>query len=55
MVNVGQYLVDAGGQTRDMPLALASEPARSLAGQPPPPHPDTAGQDFADQGGAVAA
>lgn len=53
MVNVGQYLADAGGATRDMPLALTTDPARSLADPPPPP--DTAGQDFGDQGGAQAA
>lgn len=59
MVNVGQYLADAGGQTRDMPLAIAAgapspldAPGRSLEDPPPP---DTAGQDFGDQGGAQAA
>lgn len=53
MVNVGQYLADAGGTTRDLPLALRGEPVRSLADAPPPP--DTAGQEFGDQGGAQAA
>jgi hypothetical protein len=53
MVNVAQYLADAGGATRDLPLVLNPEPARSLADPPPPP--DTAGQDFGDQGGAQAA
>jgi hypothetical protein len=53
MVNVGQYLVDAGGQTRDLPLALSRESAQTLADEQP--RPDTAGQDFADQGGANAA
>jgi hypothetical protein len=49
MVNVGQYLADAGGATRDMPLALSG--GRALADEGP----DTAGQDFEDQGGANAA
>lgn len=54
MVNVGQYLADAGGETRDLPLALRTDPAgRTLADQPPPP--DTAGQEFGDQGGAQSA
>lgn len=52
MVNVGQYLADAGGITRDAPLELRAEPARSLADAP---RPDTAGAAFADQGGASAA
>lgn len=53
MVNVGQYLADAGGQTRDMPLSLAQVPGTTLADETPPP--DTAGQEFGDQGGAQAA
>ena len=54
MVNVGQYLADAGGETRDLPLVLSAEPAsRTLADQPP--RPDTAGQEFGDQGGAQSA
>ena len=54
MVNVAQYLADAGGATRDMPLAIApvAGPVRTLADQPPL---DTAGQEFGDQGGAQAA
>ena len=52
LVNVAQYLVDAGGTTRDMPLALSAEPVRALD---EPRRPDTAGQDFGDQGGAQAA
>ncbi|WP_028644140.1 hypothetical protein [Nocardioides sp. URHA0020] len=52
LVNVGQYLADAGGTTRDLPLALSAEPVRALDD---PPRPDTAGQDFGDQGGAQAA
>jgi hypothetical protein len=50
MVNVGQYLADAGGETRDLPMALTAQPARALDDGP-----DTAGQDFGDQGGANAA
>ncbi len=50
MVNVGQFLADAGGTTRDMPLALLAEPARALDDPP-----DTAGQEFGQQGGAQAA
>ena len=53
LVNVGQYLADAGGTTRDMPLALLAEPGARALDEPPPP--DTAGQDFGDQGGAQAA
>jgi len=45
MVNIGQYLVDAGGDTHDAPVAL------TLADPPA----DTAGGDFAQQGGAVGA
>jgi hypothetical protein len=53
MVNVGQYLADAGGITRDVPLALQPVvPAGALAEEAPP---DTAGADFDAQGGAVAA
>lgn len=57
MVNVGQYLADAGGATYGLPLAAAisqdasAAPARGLADQPV----DTAGQKLGDQGGAVAA
>lgn len=51
LVNVGQYLADAGGTTRDMPLALLAEPARALDEQPL----DTAGEEFRRQGGAQAA
>jgi len=47
MVNIGQFLVDAGGETHDLPVEMA------LATTPPPP--DTAGEQFKDQGGAVAA
>ena len=53
MVNVGQFLADAGGVTRDVPMALTSQPAYSLADPPPPV--DTAGQKFKEQGGAQAA
>jgi hypothetical protein len=53
MVNVGQFLADAGGVTRDVPMALTAQPAYSLADPPPPV--DTAGQKFKDQGGAQAA
>lgn len=53
MVNVGQFLADAGGQTRDVPMALRTAPAYTLADPPPPV--DTAGQKFKDQGGAQAA
>ncbi len=52
MVNVGQFLADAGGLTRDVPMELSATDARSLADQPPV---DTAGQKFKDQGGAQAA
>ena len=60
MVNVGQYLADAGGATYGLPLAAAisqdaasevGAPVRGLADQPV----DTAGEKFGDQGGAVAA
>jgi len=59
MVNVGQYLADAGGATYGAPLAAVISQdagskhgahARSLADGP-----DTAGQKFQDQGGANAA
>lgn len=53
MVNVGQFLADAGGQTRDVPMALTAAPGHALADPPPPV--DTAGQKFKDQGGAQAA
>lgn len=53
MVNVGQFLADAGGATRDVPMALTAQPAYSLADAPPPV--DTAGQKFKEQGGAQAA
>jgi hypothetical protein len=57
MVNVGQYLADAGGATYGLPLAAAisqdasAAPIRGLADQPV----DTAGEKFGAQGGAVAA
>lgn len=53
MVNVGQFLADAGGLTRDVPMALTAQPAYSLADPKPPV--DTAGQKFDEQGGAQAA
>ena len=62
LVTVSRYMVDAGGETRDVPVTAVisrdddgSQPgARALAeGDQPPP--DTAGADFAGQGGAVAA
>ena len=61
MVNVGQYLADAGGATvraaaggGDQPGAVArAAPSRGL-GRPSRPS-DTAGQKFGAQGGAVAA
>lgn len=63
MVNVGQYLADAGGQTAGVPLGVVTtddaardfgqDAVRALAGDDGPP--DTAGADFAGQGGAVAA
>ncbi|GAB2603509.1 hypothetical protein [Kribbella endophytica] len=54
MVNIGQYLADAGGETYGVPLAaaVAQDAPRALADTPPV---DTAGQKFADQGGGVAA
>ncbi len=53
MVNVGQYLADAGGATYGVPLAaaIAQDAPRALADPPV----DTAGQKFGDQGGGVAA
>jgi hypothetical protein len=64
MVNIGQYMADAGGATYGIPLAavvtddaartLGEAAARQFADDEAPP-PDTAGQKFADQGGAVAA
>jgi hypothetical protein len=64
MVNIGQYMADAGGATYGVPLGavITDDAARTLGeaaarqfadGERPPP--DTAGQEFADQGGAVAA
>jgi hypothetical protein len=64
MVNVGQYIADAGGETFGVPLAaaisqqparppLAGPYARGLADKTPPP--DTAGAKLDAQGGAVAA
>jgi hypothetical protein len=47
MVNVGTYLIDGEGSP-------AKQRAQALADPPPPPPPDTAGADFAGQGGAVA-
>ena len=42
MVNVAQYLADAGGATRDLPLAIAPVAGRAVtladSPQPPPPH-----------------
>ncbi len=61
MVKVSNYIVDANGETRDAPLSALITPAqpaggligaRQLADEAAP---DTAGQDFSDQGGAVAA
>ena len=64
MVNVGQYVADAGGETYGVPLGalvtddaertLGSAAARAFA-EGDPPRPDTAGAQFEDQGGAVAA
>ncbi|WP_367325936.1 hypothetical protein [Streptomyces sp. HUAS ZL42] len=64
MVNVGQYLADAGGQTAGAPLGVLTsedaerdfgrDAARALAQDTGSP-PDTAGARFAGQGGAVAA
>lgn len=59
MVKVANYMVDADGLTSDMPINAVVTPAqdRRLA-QPladATPLPDTAGGDFAAQGGAVAA
>lgn len=64
MVNVSRFMVDGGGSTAGMPLGavisddaerdFGQEAARALAGGQDRP-PDTAGQQFGDQGGAVAA
>ncbi len=63
MVNIGQYVADAGGETLGVPLgavitddaerAFGPGATRALAGEAGGP--DTAGQKMADQGGAIAA
>ena len=60
MVNVAQYMVDAGGQTAGVPLgaaitgdatkALGSNVARAFAGEDGP---DTAGQKLGDRAGPL--
>jgi hypothetical protein len=53
MVNVAQYLTDAGGDTRDLPLAIApvAGPAVTLADSPEPPPSDPPPPDETDPGG----
>ncbi|MFI5896824.1 hypothetical protein ACIA5D_42660 [Actinoplanes sp. NPDC051513] len=44
LVNIGQYMADAGGSTYGLPIAAAigeRPPARALADPPPPPNPYT--------------
>lgn len=59
LVNVCQYLTDAGGETRTAPLELSAAPGRSLDDSVPGPTNEgagpTAGGDFGSNGGAVAA
>lgn len=60
MVKVANYIVDANGVTSDSPMSAVITPARDRQLARPladgtPPLPDTAGGDFAAQGGAVAA
>ncbi len=63
MVKVARYMVDAGGETRDVPLGAVIEhgqddnadatPARAMAGRPSPPI-DPVGNKFGQRGAAFA-
>ena len=62
LVTVSRYMVDACGETRDVPVTAiisrdddGSQPGARALAEGDQPSPDTAGADFEAQGGAVAA